>query len=81
MSVNRSTLLKTYYIMKNTKRQNEFIFAVAAIFLTILFLVILFYVKASNADAFSELGENEYASYIQSKKEIKGSQLFVGGMF
>jgi hypothetical protein len=67
--------------MKNTKRQNEFIFAVAAIFLTILFLVILFYVKASNADAFSELGENEYASYIQSKKEIKGSQLFVGGMF
>lgn len=36
--------------MKKNNRQNEFIFAIVAIILTIVFLVTLFYVKSSNAE-------------------------------
>ena len=36
--------------MKKNNKQNEFIFAVVAIILTIVFLVTLFYVKSSNVE-------------------------------
>tara|TARA_B100000795_G_scaffold204_1_gene109 strand:- start:5406 stop:5573 length:168 start_codon:yes stop_codon:yes gene_type:complete len=37
-------------MMKKNNRQNEYVFAIVAIILTIVFLVTLFYVKSKNIE-------------------------------
>lgn len=50
MSSNTPIFLEILLMMKKNNRQNEFIFAVVAIILTIIFLGTLFYVKSKNIE-------------------------------
>jgi|TARA_B110000977_G_scaffold2766_1_gene3770 hypothetical protein len=50
MSSNTPIFLEILLMMKKNNRQNEFIFAVVAIILTIVFLGTLFYVKSKNIE-------------------------------
>ena len=54
--------------MKKSKEQKEYIFAVTAIILSVIFLVILFYVKSSNADSNidSNEGQKDVIAYARS---------------
>jgi len=45
--------------MKKNNDQKEYVFAVAAIFFAVLFLVTLFYVKYSNANSTLDSQQNE----------------------
>jgi uncharacterized membrane protein len=55
--------------MKKNNEQQEFVFAVAAIFLSIIFLITLFYVKYSNENNTIEMKEKqqEVISFVSSK--------------
>jgi|TARA_B110000114_G_C14858808_1_gene303880 uncharacterized protein (UPF0333 family) len=55
--------------MKKNNKQKEFVFAVAAIFLAIIFLITLFYVKYSseNNTLDSKEKQPEVISYVTSK--------------
>ena len=55
--------------MKKNNKQKEFVFAVAAIFLAIIFLITLFYVKYSNENNKIDLKEkqSEVISYVTPK--------------
>jgi uncharacterized membrane protein len=55
--------------MKKNNEQKEFVFAVAAIFLSIIFLTTLFYVKYSNENNTIDLKEKqqEVISHASSK--------------
>lgn len=50
MSSNTPIFYEILLMMKKNNRQNEFIFAVVAIILTIVFLGTLFYVKSKNIE-------------------------------
>jgi hypothetical protein len=55
--------------MKKNNEQKEFVFAVAAIFFSIIFLITLFYVKYSNENNTIDLKkkQQEVNSYVFSK--------------
>lgn len=55
--------------MKKNNEQKEFVFAVAAIFFSIIFLITLFYVKYSNENNKLDLKEkqSEVISYATPK--------------
>jgi heme/copper-type cytochrome/quinol oxidase subunit 2 len=55
--------------MKKNNEQKEFVFAVAAIFLSVIFLITLFYVKYSNENNTINLKkkQQEVNSYVSSK--------------
>ena len=50
MSANTCTFWQTISMMKKNNRQNEYIFAIVAIILTIVFLITLFYFKSKNIE-------------------------------
>jgi heme/copper-type cytochrome/quinol oxidase subunit 2 len=64
--------MSTYNIISSMKKKNEqkeFVFAIAAIFLGIIFLITLFYIKYSNENNTIDLKEKQQKvnSYVSSK--------------